>query len=179
MKKVLFLFGELSDDDIDWLISTASKERIAPGTIIIQEGKPVDALYILLEGTLSVSVAAMGNKRIATLTSGEIVGEMSFIDSRPPSATVETIEECLVLAIPRSLLTEKLHQDVGFGAGFYKAIALFLSNRLRDVVSNLGYGQASQSNEDVSQPQLLPDTLDNATLAHARFDWLLRRLKGS
>lgn len=84
MKKIFFLLGELDDDDIDWMVSTGRREEVAAGTVLIQEGKAIDTLLILLEGTLSVSVAALEGKTIARLTSGAVVGEMSFADARPP-----------------------------------------------------------------------------------------------
>jgi bacteriocin-type transport-associated protein len=177
MKKILFIFGELNDDDIDWIIATGSREQISAGTVLIPQGKPIDALYILLEGTLGVSVAALDDKKIATLSSGEVVGEMSFVDSRLPSATVEALEDSVVLAIPRSQLAEKLRLDVGFACRFYRAIAVFLSYRLRGTVNMLGYGQITQASEEDMKDIVAssPDAMDNVMLADVRFDWLLKR----
>ena len=92
MRKVLFIFGELSDKDVDWMMATGQRERILPGAVLIQEGKPVEALYIVLEGLLRVSVESAGSRELARLGSGEIIGEMSFVDAHPPSATVKALE---------------------------------------------------------------------------------------
>jgi CRP/FNR family transcriptional regulator, cyclic AMP receptor protein len=180
MKKVFFLLGELVDEDIDWMVSTGRREEVMAGTVLIQEGRPIDTLLILLEGTLSVSVSALEGKTIARLTSGAVVGEMSFADARPPSATVQAVENSLVLAIPRASLVEKLKEDEGFASRFYRAIAIFLSTRLRGTVRYLGYakGQLLQG-EDSSLEDLSPEMLDNVPLAKARFDWLLRRLRNT
>ncbi|GAB4200379.1 MAG: hypothetical protein Fur006_51840 [Coleofasciculaceae cyanobacterium] len=180
MKKVFFLLGELVDEDIDWMISTGRREEVMAGTVLIQEGRPIDTLLILLEGTLSVSVSALEGKTIARLTSGAVVGEMSFADARPPSATVQAVENSLILAIPRASLVAKLKEDEGFASRFYRAIAIFLSTRLRGTVRYLGYakGQLLQG-EDSSPEDLSPEMLDNVPLAKARFDWLLRRLRNT
>ncbi len=179
MKKVFFLLGELDDDDIDWMISTGCRQEIVAGTVLIQEGEPIDTLHILLEGTLAVSVAALEGKTIARLTSGAVVGEMSFADARPPSATVQAVENSLVLSIPRHQLVEKLKKDEGFASRFYRAIAIFLSTRLRGTVRYLGYAKGQLLNEDSGTDDLSPEMLDNMPLAKARFDWLLRRLRSS
>ncbi len=179
MKKVFFLLGELDDDDIDWMVSMGRREEVAAGTVLIQEGQPIDTLHILLEGTLSVSVSALEGKTIARLTSGAVVGEMSFADARPPSATVMAVETSLVLSIPRLLLIEKLQKDEGFASRFYRAIAIFLSTRLRGTVRYLGYAKEQLLQEDNSSDDLSPEVVDNVPLAKARFDWLLRRLKNS
>lgn len=177
MQKVLFILGELDDDDIDWIIHTATQEQIAADTVLIREGDLIDALYIVLEGKLIVFIEAMGGKEIATLSSGEVVGEMSFVDSRPPSATVRALEDSIVLSIPRQHLADKLYLDVGFASRFYRALAVFLSDRLRGTVSRLGYGRESFVDEANGKQGLNPDVLDNLELAGTRFDWMLRRLR--
>lgn len=100
MRKVLFILGQLSDADVEWMLSAGRKEKISAGSMLIMEGKPVGSVYLVLDGKLSVFIAAMGNKELAVLGSGEIVGEMSFVDSRPPSATVKALEETTLLSIP-------------------------------------------------------------------------------
>lgn len=179
MQKVFFILGELSDDDVDWIIQTARWEEVVANTILIEEGKPIDALYILLNGTLTVSVSAIDSKQIAKLSSGEVVGEMSFIDFRPPSATVTAVEDSLVLSISRTELATKLQYDIGFASRFYRSLAVLLSMRMRDLVSQLGYGKAQSSDEDIQIELLNPNVLDNIALAKTRFDWILRRHKSS
>ena len=95
----MFIFGELSDNDVDWMMAAGTREQIPPGAVLIQEGKPVETLYIVLEGLLRVSVESEGSHELARLGSGEIVGEMSFVDARPPSATVKALENSTVLSI--------------------------------------------------------------------------------
>lgn len=177
MKKVLYILGELDDDDIDWMIETGVREKIPSGTVLITEGQPIHAVYILLEGELSVSTAATDGREIARLTSGEVVGEMSFIDTRPPSATVTAQNESLVLSIPRNHLATKLRQDIGFASRFYRALAVFLSNRLRMAVYQLGDSTADPNTFVLSDDELGLEAKDNAALARTRLDWLLRRLK--
>ncbi|MEG3850808.1 cyclic nucleotide-binding domain-containing protein [Microcoleus sp. herbarium7] len=126
MSKILVILGELSDRDIDWMIANGARTLVPPGTTLITEGKPLDALYIILDGTLRVSVSSLADKELGTITSGEVLGEMSFVDGRLPSASIATIEECLILSIPRRLVAEKLEQDVLFSLRFYRAITKFL-----------------------------------------------------
>ena len=178
MQKVLFILGELNDDDIDWVIEVGKLKKVAENTVLIQEGQPIDTLYVLLKGKLTVSTIASGGKEIAILASGEIVGEMSFVDSRPPSATVRAIEPSLLLSLPRVDLATKLRQDIGFACRFYRALAVFLSNRLRVTVSQLGYNMTPTIGEDLPENGFSPETTDSIALARTRLDWLMRRLKG-
>ena len=51
---------------------------------------------------------------IAILGPGEIVGEMSFVDARPPSATVKALEDSTVFSLSKPRLNAKLAADPGF-----------------------------------------------------------------
>jgi bacteriocin-type transport-associated protein len=161
------------------LLTVGRRETILAGTVLIQEGDPVEAIYIVLEGAFGVTIGAKDEQEIARLLSGEIVGEISFVDSRPPSATVKAVESSLVLSVPRRQLAAKLEQDTAFASRFYQALAVFLADRLRSLTSRLGYGAVASLDEDTEyEDELAPNVLDNVSLAGARFDWMLRRLRG-
>ncbi len=188
MKKVLFLLGELTDQDVDWLVQAGKKEQVPEGSVLIHEGQPVDTVYVLLDGALVVSISALQGRQIARLSSGDVVGEMSFIDSRPPSATVQTLEPSTVLAIERSHLSEKLKYDEGFGCRFYRALAILLSHRLRGTVKSLGEPEqlpsppspaSTATPPDLPTAQKLPivdDRAETLALAQQRFERLLNQL---
>lgn len=178
MKKVLYILGGFEDQDIEWIISNGVKERIASGTVLIEEGKPIEAMYIILDGSFSVTVGKSKDQQVARLGAGEILGEMSYVDSRPPSATVTAIENAIVIMLYKTDVTEKLRTDVGFSARFYHALAVFLSDRLRSTTSRLGYGESDTLEEDVEyEDELDMDLLDNVSMAGARFEQILRRFR--
>ena len=181
MQKVLYILGQLSDDDIEWMIANGKRRQAQLGTVLIHEGKPIDALYIVLDGISSVSAGTRVRNEIAQLGAGEIVGEMSFVDARPPSATVAALQDSVVLSIDRSRLSAKLEQDTGFATRFYRAVAVFLSHRLRNTESRLlGYGTVQELDEDIEyEDELDLSVLDNLHLAGARFDRMLKRLMES
>jgi CRP/FNR family transcriptional regulator, cyclic AMP receptor protein len=181
MSKVLLILGELSDRDIDWMLANSKRTLVQAGTTLIVQGKPLDAMYIVLDGTLSVSVASLPNKEIGQIIGGEVLGEMSFVDGRLPSASITAIEECLILSIPRRLLTEKLEQDVLFSLRFYRAITKFLSSRMRRVYSSFGEDEDTDylSYQDPNDDRSTQQIVENPDLAQSRLDWLLKRLKGT
>lgn len=178
MRKALLFLGILNDSDVDWMVAAGEKRIVAPGDVLIREGKPVESVFLVLDGAFSVTTTRFRDRQLARLMCGEIVGEMSFVDSRPPSASVTALEKSSVLAIPRDRLVEKLDDDVYFAQRFYRAMAVFLSNRLRDTVGLLGYDPGQTLDEDVVyDSEIDTDILDNLTLAGARFDWLQKRLR--
>ena len=85
MRKVLYIFGLLTDGDIEWMAKNGTCRRLSDGELLIEEGGTSDSLILLLEGELQVT--AKGYGAIARMGVGEIVGEVSLVDSAPPSAT--------------------------------------------------------------------------------------------
>ena len=177
MRKALVFLGILNDSDLDWMVATGTRREVPRGHVLIEEGKPIDSVYVVLDGALSVSVRGARNREVARLLSGEIVGEISFVDSRPPSATVQALENSLVLAIARASLQSRLENDPAFAARFYRALAVLLADRMRSTLGALGYGTGPRAAEDSYAGEIDPDTLDQTSLAGARFDLLRRRLR--
>ena len=176
MKKVLYIFGQLSDEDIEWLISNGKKERFGAGEVIIRKGQKIDKLYIGLDGKFSVFYGENDEIKVAELGAGEIVGEMSFVDSTPPSATVRTEQDSFVYSIPRDRLKEKIVEDPGFASRFYHAIAIFLADRLRATVSLFGYGDGRHGPAEAEEPELDAMIMDTVSIAGDRFGRMLKRM---
>ena len=178
MRKALTFLGILNDSDIDWLIASGAKREVPSGDMLVREGVAIDSVFLVLDGRFSVTVTALGGREVAQLMSGEIVGEMSFVDSNPPSASVRALELSFVLAVPRVRLTAKLTSDTGFAARFYRALAVFLASRLRSTVATLGYSSNDALDEEkVYMDEIDPETLDNISLAGARFEWIQKKLR--
>jgi len=171
MRKALHLMGFLDDVDVQWMVKNGVKQYVTTGTVLIQEGASIDSVYVVLDGALSVRAAAMDGKEIAALFSGEIVGEMSFVSSRPPYASVVALHDSHVLVIPCNLLREKLVEDHAFAARFYRALAGFLADRLSVTVGRFGYGSAQQ---DIDPEELDDSSMNEIAVAANRFEDLLR-----
>jgi CRP/FNR family transcriptional regulator, cyclic AMP receptor protein len=174
MRKVLYLMGILKDEDLDWMGKNGIVKFMPSGTTLIHEGMPIENIFVVLDGKLSVLVKAMGDREIAALLAGEIVGEMSFVDSRPPSASVVATRDSHLLVLSRAVLNNKLNADDAFAGRFYKAVATLLADRLRKTTSHLGYGK---STEELDPDELEESMMDSASLGATRFDRLLKRLR--
>lgn len=133
MANRLYLVAGLSDADMIWLLSMGSLRRLRDGDRPIEAGKAVGDLFVVMQGTLAVTLP--DGSQIATLGEGEVFGEMSFIESRPPGATVRATGKAEVLAIPRRTILERFESEPKFAARFYRALAMFLSDRLRETTT--------------------------------------------
>ncbi|MSU33817.1 MAG: cyclic nucleotide-binding domain-containing protein [Pedosphaera sp.] len=181
MRKVLFIFSELNEFDIDWIIANGAKREVPRLGVLIQQGKPIENLYIILQGSFRVVLKGAREIEVARLSAGEVVGEMSLIEPRPPITSVTAEVDSLVFSISNNVLESKLKADVAFAAHFYRALAVFLSSRLRRSTTMLGYDPGTVLNEaaDDHPDELGANILDNVFLAGSRFDRMLKRVVGA
>jgi CRP-like cAMP-binding protein len=173
MRKILYYFGQMTDEDIEWLAQHGKRRSLRHGDVLIQEGKHTDAIDIVLDGHLTVTA---DRRTVTRLAAGELVGELSFVDSRPPSATVTVDGFAHVLAVDKDLLRRRLERETDFAARFYKGLAVFLADRLRTTTArSLGYGEVQSLSEDVVlEDELDQNVLDSVSLAGQRFARLVR-----
>ena len=86
MRRALYFLGILDDQDVEWMMRRGHKVTLQPGEHLIRQGTPADSLYFVLDGCFVVYTSTAA--RVADLKAGEVVGEISFVDARPPSASV-------------------------------------------------------------------------------------------
>jgi CRP-like cAMP-binding protein len=131
MLEASVFLGVLDEPDIEWLVANSKREEIQSGSVLIRRGEPVEFLYLIVDGAFNATVFSPDERHIATLHAGELTGEMSFVDLHPPSATVTARMNSSVLAVAKTVLTEKIKSDSGFAARFYEGVSLLLTARLR------------------------------------------------
>ncbi|HEY0137405.1 MAG TPA: cyclic nucleotide-binding domain-containing protein [Nannocystis sp.] len=170
MPRPVHILSLLHDDDIDWLAQVGLRLNLAQMTPLVEEGIRNPFLYIILSGAFIVtsSVAGVtGERPISILQRGELVGELSFLDARPPSATVRAARPAQVLAVSRAEVMRKLSADLGFAARFYRALGITVAMRLRTQT----HGQEA-ADEELDLEQLGPVTVDEG-----RFEAIMNRLE--
>src|SRR5215470_10120803 len=83
-----FLFGKLSPNEIDTLISYSRVERYRAGREIFAKGSPGQSLMAVLRGSVKISSLSVGGKEVVfrVLNAGEIFGEIAVLDGGERSA---------------------------------------------------------------------------------------------
>jgi len=173
MKRVLFILGQLSDHDLEWMIDNGSKETVRQGDFLVNQDDPIENIFIVLSGSFKIFNEQNPELNIAQIGSGEILGEMSFLDERPPSVSVQATETSSVYKISLARMRQKMEVDTRFAARLYYAIGLFLSDRLRKTTGRLGYG-ALEENEDIDEINI--NVLSQVGQAGSRFSRMLNKL---
>src|SRR5918997_2052491 len=97
------LFAGLSEEDLERLYQMAETVSVPAGQLVLQEGDPGDALYVILDGELEITKRQGGQDiLLAVSRAGEFLGEMSLLEQRPRSASVRTLQESRLLVISQA-----------------------------------------------------------------------------
>jgi hypothetical protein len=131
LRRVKILAG-LTDTQLQRFLDLMEAVKAKQWQIIVKEGSPGDAMYLLLEGEVHVRLTIAGKESIlATLSAGEFFGEVALFDHGPRSADVVATIDCLLLKISTAAF-QKLVQDVPeLAAPFLNAIGRTLISRIR------------------------------------------------
>ena len=127
------IFKSLSEDSLDMLARQAVERRFSKSYRIFHQGDPGDALFVLVEGIVKVSVTSeRGDEMVlVTLEPPATFGELAVADGLERSATVETLEETSVLSIGRDPLLALIEKDPAFAKGLLSSLG-GLIRRLTD-----------------------------------------------
>jgi CRP/FNR family transcriptional regulator, cyclic AMP receptor protein len=94
-------------------------------------------------------------------------------------STQMAVGECLALFLDRQILVKKLETDFAFASRFYRALAVFPADRLRDTVGHLGYGKVQDAGlHTPEKDELDGEILDRLSMAGDRFDRMFKMLSG-
>ncbi len=106
----------------------ANKKTLQKDEFLIREGEHSGNMFWLQSGQLVVN-KRKGNEdvQLGHIYSGELVGEMSFLDGEPRSASVQAITDCELIEIPREVFEKVFIGQPPWFQGLVKT----LTERLR------------------------------------------------
>src|SRR3979409_1657507 len=113
--KTVPLFSLFSDHELANLFPAIQLRSYARHSLMVRARDKTDALYIILSGKAKV-VTDDGEGRevtLGTIGPSEFFGEMSLIDEKPRSASVEALEACEILYISKPAFMACLKDNSG------------------------------------------------------------------
>src|SRR6266567_1130660 len=98
------LFDKLSPETARALLSLAHTRTCEAGEVLFSEADPSDHVYMVLEGSVKLSVNSTGGRRLllSIATNGEFVGVASLLCGKPQETTAETVYTSKLAIVGRS-----------------------------------------------------------------------------
>ncbi|MEY3619460.1 MAG: hypothetical protein RL726_2158 [Actinomycetota bacterium] len=90
------LFSSCSTKDLEKIAKAGDEVTLAAGTVIVDQGQTGREAFVIISGSATVK---RNGKKVATLGTGSVVGELSLLDHGPRTATVVAETECTMLVI--------------------------------------------------------------------------------
>jgi CRP-like cAMP-binding protein len=178
--KRVHLFEMLTPVQVESLTSALTKQRFKRNECVVELGGQSNALYIILAGTARVVLTNEKGREVivASLRTGDYIGEMSLIDNEPHSATVVAETQLDVLTLSR----EGFSKCVMGNASTSLAVMRGLVRRLRQANQKIASFALSGVYERVAKILLesAVKSSDGSLLIHDKYSHLeIAKMVGS
>ncbi|MBF0147937.1 MAG: cyclic nucleotide-binding domain-containing protein [Magnetococcales bacterium] len=118
---------------------------LKPGEFLIKEGPDEDdSFFIVMDGQVNITKEGLPGKVLATLGSGSVLGEMTFLTGRPRSTNVITEEGVTVFKVNQGTMNR-----------LKAPMQVKILRQLTDIL----VGRLEQLTEDIVQQKRINETL--------------------
>lgn len=127
------LFKEFSEADLKKVKPLLKEAAYSKGSVIWEEGSPEQGLQIIASGKVRVSKKTKEGDRqiLAVLTTNNFFGELSILDGRAHSASVEAMEDTKVLVLDRVDMEKLLKENPRIAYKIVRQITIEICELLR------------------------------------------------
>ncbi len=133
------IFADIEPAKLKLLAFMSERVSFDPGKVVMLQGDPGDAAYLIIDGHAEVSVETpMGPVILATLGANELVGEMAIICDRPRNATVRAKDRLTTLRISKEPFMRMVREFPSMAISIMQELADRLdstNNQLRAALS--------------------------------------------
>jgi signal transduction histidine kinase len=106
------IFQGLSDEELQQLMDMAEPVSLHAGDLLIRQGEPGDAAYVLIKGDFEVQKqSGQSLIKIDVRNPGDVVGEMALLSRTPRSASIIAKTDSEALRIPQKAFEELLRSS--------------------------------------------------------------------
>ena len=145
------LLAPLSPEEREHLAEQAQTLLYGPGETILRTGAEGGSMFVVLRGRVEIRVHRNGRSiRVAEITPGEVIGEMSLLTGEPRSADVRAMGEVELVEVRRAEMKSLLAKNEELA----HALATETSHRLAQRADALA-ASAAEAQGPMTQASLL------------------------
>jgi CRP-like cAMP-binding protein len=128
-------FAGLEPDALERLAGGMRSRRFRRGEVIFHIGDPGDALFVIVDGEVKISLPSETGEEaiLATLQSGDVFGELALLDGAPRSASASALSPTETVVLPR----DKFRELIATEAGVRDALLASIAGELRRLTTHV------------------------------------------
>ncbi|WP_188150922.1 Crp/Fnr family transcriptional regulator [Teredinibacter waterburyi] len=173
MLKDVALFADVPSNYIAELERLSVTRKYPKNTILVSEGDDTSHLFIIVTGKVSVFLSDEEGRQVILnyMGPGEYFGELSLLDNKPRSASVQTLTPCEIISVSRAQFQQLLREDPDFALVMIAELTRkvrSLTDSVRDLALLDVYGRVSavleklsDENNRIHQPKLTHQDIGN------------------
>jgi CRP-like cAMP-binding protein len=118
-------FSGLDPEALESVASSMRTRRFRRGEVIFHIGDPGDALFVIVEGEVKISLPSETGEEaiLATLRPGDVFGELALLDGAPRSASATALGATETVVLPRDRFRELIATEAGVRDALLASIA--------------------------------------------------------
>ncbi len=113
------LLRNLTPDQLSRIAAIAKEEHYPPGETILAPDRPLDAVYIVLDGSVEIS---RGDSALTTARQNDVLGAWALFDPSPMPVTARTVENTKLLRVTRDDFYDLLSDNTEIMASIFTTL---------------------------------------------------------
>ena len=132
-------FQQLEGNEAQQAADDISGVSLKAGQVLVREGEPGDSMFVVLSGSIQISVTLAGGKEhpLSRLEPGAIFGETGLLLEQPRRATATAITEAELCCIRHADFEESLAAGEAWAGKFLMSMCRSLARRLSTMDESL------------------------------------------
>jgi CRP/FNR family transcriptional regulator, cyclic AMP receptor protein len=128
------IFAEIEPARLKLLAFMSERVGFDPGKLLMRQGDPADAAYLIIEGDVEVVLETpAGQFVVATLGANEIVGDMGILGNVPRAATVRAKDRVIALRISKEPFMRMVREFPNMAVSIMQELAQRLESTNRQL----------------------------------------------
>lgn len=123
-------FDGLGDGELRKIARLFTQKLFRPGERVFNKGDSGNEAYVVMRGQIDILLEENA-KPVASVTNGQILGELAFLDPSPRTAIAMASQASILLVIHRNAFNELVQHEPHLGMVVMRNIAIELTNRFR------------------------------------------------